>query len=440
MINLINRYWRITLFITVIVTSYACFLFTDNLKSGVPAMYVEALYYSVSLFVFGGIDIGHPYGATKMIHLLLWMCYFVAPLLTVSFVYQIVQDRILNRLKMKWSGHIVICGFGRNGKLIYQLLRHQWARTQKIIVIENDQSNPYTELLTHDRRTWWLRSDFTKQIVLKNARVDKAKSVYITTNHDMNNINAMFEIQEMADRNKNLNLFCHVGDIDLQKNMMETLSEERKYRNVKLFNGYRAVTKFLYEEMIQKSSVLSENGNIFIIMGFGRFGEMIFTHIMNDCHRGKQDSIYIVTLNQNNLLKRHKYKWSREKFVADCKVNDPIIGDMTNPEIWNNLAKKINQTKKRIIIFTCQDNDISNLNTAISLKLEGPEQFTHAVIYCRMYSETAHALNKILERRITKQIEKDVILFPMREKLRNAFELELFHIRRESDAKGLNSG
>ena len=426
MINLINRFWRSSLFIGLVLISYFCFLLTDNLKSGVPAKYVEALYYSISLFVFGGIDIGYPYGANKFVHLVLWICYFLAPLLTVSFVYQIVQDRIVSRLKMKWSGHIVICGFGRNGKLIYQLLRNKWAKNQKIIVIENDPNNPYAVLLTKDRRTWWLKSDFTKQVALENARVDQAKTVFITTNLDLNNINTMFKIQEMQDSNSNLRLYCHVGDINLQKNMSETLAEERKYTHVQLFNGYRAVTKLLYEEMILESGVLSNEGNIFIIMGFGRFGEMIFTHIMNDSDRGKNDSIYIITLNHSNLLNRNKYKWAREKYEAKCKVNEPIIGDMTNPEIWNSLAKKIRQTRKRIIIFACQDNDIANLNTAISLKLEGPDQFKHSIIYCRMYSETANALNKILERRITREIEKDVIMFPMREKLKNAFELELF--------------
>jgi len=438
MINLLIRYWKSGLFILVIVVSYICFLFTDNLQSGVPAKYLEALYYSVSLFVFGGTDIGHPYGATKFVHFLLWICYFLAPLLTISFVYEIIQDRILNQLKMKWKNHIVICGFGRNGKLVYQLLRTKWARNQRIIVIENNLNNPYTELLTKDRKTWWLRSDFTKKMVLEDARIEDAKSVFITTNHDINNINAMFEIQEMENKNPDLKVFVHIGDLDLQKNMVETLSEEEKYKNVKLFNGYRAVTKLLYEEMIVEEKVLSEEGNIFLIMGFGRFGEMIFTHIMSDSHRTKQDTIYIVTLNHSNYLQRYKYKWGRLEFKGDCKIEDEIEGDMENPEIWYELARKIgHHNKKRIIIFTCQDDDIANLNTAISLKISGPEQFRHSIIYCRMYSDTARALNKILERRITREIERDVILFPMRDELRKAFEHEIFYTRRSYDTKGL---
>ncbi|MDZ7376163.1 MAG: hypothetical protein ONB13_06050, partial [candidate division KSB1 bacterium] len=116
----------------------------------------------------------------------------------------------------------------------------------------------------------------------------------------------------------------------------------------------------------------------------------------------------------------------RSKFPG--KIHPPSYLDMNNPELWDKLAKLDEPSNKQMLIFACSDNDIQNLNLAISMKLTGPPRLQAAVIFCRMYSHTAKEINEILERRVTRKQPRDVILFPLQQELEEAFRSELFNI------------
>jgi len=77
-------------------------------------------------------------------------------------------------------------------------------------------------------------------------------------------------------------------------------------------------------------------------------------------------------------------------------------------------------------VFVCRDNDIDNLNLAVSMKLKGPAQLKNATIFCRVFTHTAKEINDILERRITENQSRDIVLFPMQQELKKAFKQELF--------------
>jgi hypothetical protein len=82
--------------------------------------FLEAVYYSLRLFIFEH-DLGHFPRSHPLI-----LIYFVAPMIALSAVGTAVtylfklSPAILNR----WmSGHVVICGLGRTGRLIAETLK-----------------------------------------------------------------------------------------------------------------------------------------------------------------------------------------------------------------------------------------------------------------------------------------------------------------------------
>jgi voltage-gated potassium channel Kch len=428
MLAFIARFWKSLLVITVLLSAWISFLNTDMIVDPYPERYLEALYFSIELFLVGGLDTGFPHGGAQFFIITLWVCYFLAPLLMVSFVYQVVQEKIFSRLTPSLRGHTVICGLGRNGRLIYQLVKAYSPKRHRIVIIEKDANNAYREPLSKDRMTWWIKNDFTKLPVLMKAKIHTASRIFLTTNLDLANLNALVEILDIEDKSEDFKVFCHLGDLNLHANFEATIFKEEKFADVILFNGYQCVTRGLYNNWIKEKELLSPGGNIFVILGFGRFGQMLYSQLILDNERNATDEIFISTIKLKSTfdLEKLQYNWTSEKLKDVCKIHKPEYMDMNSPALWDKLAKLDRSSKKQMFIFACSDNDIANLNLAISMKLNGPKRLKQATIFCRMYSHTAAEINEILERRITRGQSRDIILFPLQDELKEAFRRELF--------------
>ncbi len=431
--RIVLRFWKYILICIVIVTAWISFLQTNMVSPDSHWRYFQALYYSINLFIVGGVDNGFPSGGPGIALGLLWICYFVAPLLTLSFIYQIIQEKILGRISPWFSGHTVICGLGRNGRLIYDLIKEHAPHNHKMVLIEKDANNPRAEMLVKSHTTWWLKEDFTQVPVLRKARVHKADRIYITTNQDLLNLNTMVNVQKLNGDHPDFLCYTHIGNLSLHHIWKETFLREQNYRNVRLFNGYEGVTRRLYHTWVKDGGHLDPKGNIFMILGFGQFGQMLMSQLTNDSSRATSDDIVVVTRKLNFDLKKQKYSWAHSNVCERCNVLMPLEGDIHTPELWNQLAELIRRSAKSAIIFLCRDNDIENLSLAINMKTGGPVELQEATIFCRMYTPTAVEINDILEKSITPHQSRDIILFPMQHELKEAFHDELFDGARRSD-------
>ncbi|MBD3290964.1 hypothetical protein GF337_19310 [candidate division KSB1 bacterium] len=421
------RYWKYLFFAIIIVVSFSAFLQTSMVRTDAPWRYLEALYFSITLFIIGGLDIGFPHGGSPFVLIVLWICYFVAPLLALGFVYQFVQEHIFSQISPVLRGHTIICGMGRNGELIYRLIREYFPKGHKVVIIEKSTENPYSELLEKDPDTWWLKSDFTKPPVMQKAKLRRANRVYITTNLDLANIDAAVAIQEMKDKPQKLSLYCHLGNLELHQNFCDTIFKERKFSDIKLFNGYECVTRRFYENWIISKGNLNPNGVIFAILGFGRFGQMLFSRLASDPNRSANDEVVIATMKPNSEVDKLNYEYRKDSFESNCRLHSPLYADIHNPTCWEELNQIASSSRKQLVILICRDNDIGNLNLAISMKLRGPLHLRQSTIFCRMYRHTAREINDILEKRITKNQTRDILLFPMQEELKESFRQELFN-------------
>ncbi|MCI0511609.1 NAD-binding protein, partial [candidate division KSB1 bacterium] len=301
------------------------------------------------------------------------------------------------------------------------------AKNHKIVIIEKNPHNAYSAMLEKDPATWWLKNDFTELPILQKAQLARAQRVYITTNHDLANLNALVAIQEVHQNSKNFNLYCHLGDLNLHTNLGKTLLHDPRFATVKLFNGYHVVTHRLYKNWLVNKGYLNPDGNIFIILGFGRFGQMLYSHLVADTERPGQDEMMIATLKLSFMLDLTHYDWAEVRKRDSCKIHEPFYQDIRSPGLWDKLAQQIRTAgTKSVIIFACVDDDIMNINVAIAMKLNGPEELQRATIICRTFSPMAHEINDILEKRLTSRQARDVILFPLQQELQAAFQEELF--------------
>ena len=61
-------------------------------------------YYSLSLFVLGGVDLGTPYGGPLYGRILLWAAYFGAPVLAASTLFNALLRALAPQRPIEWTG------------------------------------------------------------------------------------------------------------------------------------------------------------------------------------------------------------------------------------------------------------------------------------------------------------------------------------------------
>ncbi|MBN1464140.1 NAD-binding protein [candidate division KSB1 bacterium] len=399
------------------------FLQAGMIGLATPWKFFQAMYYALSLFFLGGVDIGAPAAPSQWLNVTLWICYFLAPLLTFSFIFVIIQEKLLSNLLPWVKNHTIICGAGRNGILIYQLLKEH-AKRGKVVIIEKNKDNAYGDLLEKDPATLWIRKSFLDMPVLQKARLNRAKQIYLSTNMSLVNLNALINVLEILGTEAQTRVYCHIDDVNLHANMSATLLKEKKFSHVSFFNGYQSVTKRLYENWIVEKGYLSP-ATIFIIFGVGKFGRMLLAHIVNDPRRTMEDEVIILTRCTNDTLDQLNYMLEKQ-LPRRCTIHQLMNADMDNPKSWDLIASRLSGKDKRTLCFLCRDDDLANLNLAITMKRGAPKKLREAIYICRMYSEMAHELDDILERRITETQAADIILFPLQRELKEAFRAELF--------------
>ena len=195
--------------------------------------------------------------------------------------------------------------------------------------------------------------------------------------------------------------------------------EKPHQATVEYFNAY------LYHSILETHfsplcSVCRQRLRIWAIWTYALFA------LVSDELRQTKDEIIIESKGTKFDLDKLQFDWSEAKHNENCKMHPHLDMDIHSPALWDKLAKLIKTSNKKAIVFMCRDDDIANINLAVSMKLNGPKQLKKATIFCRMFSETAQDLNEMLERRITESHSRDIVLFPLQKELKEAFREELF--------------
>jgi len=423
----LGLYWKPVMVTLVFLLGFAAFLHSGMISGDPSERVLKSLYYALSLFFLGGMDIGLPGSPSTPVTILLWVLYFVAPVFTAGFVYDFIQKKLLGRIPRGLKGHTILCGLGRNGHLIFELIRETFPRGHKLVVIEKSETNPYLAAVRKDPHAWLIQNDFSRLPVLEAARIKRAQRIIFSTNLDLDNLNALMELKSHRPAIPGQSVHCHLGDLEMLDNLQQTLFREEAYKKVHVFNGYQCATRQLYQ-MLKTGAFLGTERTVFILFGYGRFAHMLFSHICADPNRGVADEIIIVTqkMASGYDLERMPPGSVREGMAAPCRIHPPLFMDMHHPAAWAQVDQMLEGNTRPVLAFLCRDNDVANLDLAISIKLKGPESLKKATFICRMYAETVGELNDMLDHRLTPNQTRDVILFPLQAELKRAFATEIF--------------
>lgn len=167
---------------------------------------VDAFYMTVTTIATVGFGEIHTFSEMGRLFVSIYILYnlvVVAYLVSVfsSFIFDGELRKIYRMIKTdqeikRFSGHVIVCGFGRNGRRAYQELRASGAR---VVVIESDQElmKRVTEGHTGEDydgdgmaggKIFTVFGDATHDIILKQAGVERASALITSLPKDADNV------------------------------------------------------------------------------------------------------------------------------------------------------------------------------------------------------------------------------------------------------------
>jgi voltage-gated potassium channel len=114
------------------------------------------------------------------------------------------KNRKLNATIEKLTDHVIICGYGRNGRQAAQVLKKHHKR---FVVIENNSK--LNESITHQFKELVLTGDATQDEILLKAGVMSAKALITTLPVDADNL---FIVLTARNLNKNLTIISRASE------------------------------------------------------------------------------------------------------------------------------------------------------------------------------------------------------------------------------------
>ncbi len=142
-------------------------------------------YYSLGLFVVGGLDIGTPVSGPLLGRAMLWIAYFGAPLLTASAVIEaVIRVMAPQRWQMRrLQDHVVIVG---SGELTISYLRVLRARNPTIpVVVVDEHVDPVREQeLSQAFGVRVVIGNITHDFVQNGLRLERAARVVLLGDSD----------------------------------------------------------------------------------------------------------------------------------------------------------------------------------------------------------------------------------------------------------------
>ncbi len=114
------------------------------------------------------------------------------------------KSKKLNAAIEKLNDHVIICGYGRNGRQAAQVLkRHK----KRFVVIENNAD--LTQSMNHDFADLVIKGDATQDSILQQAGIMKAKALITTLPTDSNNV---FIVLTARNLNPKLTIISRASD------------------------------------------------------------------------------------------------------------------------------------------------------------------------------------------------------------------------------------
>ncbi|MBT4159934.1 MAG: potassium transporter TrkA [Gammaproteobacteria bacterium] len=349
----------------------------------VTASTLVRAYYSLGLFVVGGLDIGVPTGGPFTGRVLLWIAFFGSPLLAASAVLEALLI-VISRERWQLSrirNHIVVVGSGELTTSYLRVLR-QHSPNIPVVVVDLTIDKVREQELAETFDVTVIIGDVTHEFMLQKLRLHRAHRVMLLGDDDFVAFEAASKILRLYPRLES-KVVLHGGSLRFLRAMQET----QIARQVVQFNSYNLAAMGLVSSTLIDHFERTPNQDTVVIAGFGLFGQTILEELQNKA--GSQ--IDLVAIIDNEAYRRmqivdeqQKSKTYYERLVYQ--------GDTSHPEVWRKLTEDIDLSRGEPVVIMGTGDPANNLRTALWIK----QKYDNTLVFVRTNdtSEFAQAVGE----------------------------------------------
>ncbi len=354
------------------------------------------VYYAAGLFVLGGLDLGTPVSGPQAARSLVWVAYFLAPMITTSAVIEgalrLVGTGALDRLPLR--RHVVIVGFGRLATTFVSALR-AGDRRATIVALERD-SNAAT--LREARRDWGLKTfwgDARSEGAFAGLQLQRARCIAMLTGDDLLNLEVA---HRLAVAYPQLPVVAHVSDVALQRAALEV---ERPGGRVQIFNAHLLVGRFLYERYLHPYFQSTEPEDTLVLVGFGAFCQSVL-ELLSQRAEGLVGRVLVMDPEADASMRAFRDQVTLpSSFAIETLDADPSGGDT-----WRTAAAALGALQAPPVILVATADEGLNLRSALQarkawrrapvlVRCQNQSAFTEALAQARGF--TALAVGPMLQ-------------------------------------------
>tara|TARA_Y100000813_G_scaffold83602_1_gene59220 strand:- start:944 stop:2590 length:1647 start_codon:yes stop_codon:yes gene_type:complete len=352
------------------------------------------IYYAIGLFLLAGIDFGMPVGGSEFYRFILYISYFLAPLITVLAVIEAVLKTIgADYLKRPYKNHVVIIGanivaikFMHSMQANPSMFSKRYSQIiadggtfeeyKKLIVVEKDPSNIHLEYfreLSNKRKVDIIIGDIDNSTVFNNLNIRQAQNCIINTNDDILNLDiALKLIHDYGIKEK---IIVQLESEDLIY-FVQSIQQEDKALNFRVISVDIKLANCFFFRYIQTFLFL-EN---LVIFGFGRFGQHILELISTNI------SFKNLIIIDPDAEQKYK-KWIFKKKLYNENFNPSFVVKTYNnkqedSQIIESIKKKYNTKQWFHFVMCTEPTDYGNIKLATILA----ESFKNSIIYLRSHA------------------------------------------------------
>jgi hypothetical protein len=371
----LNLSWRWTVAIVLFFCSFSGLMMGVALTERpdiVSADILTKAYYSLGLFVMGGLDIGTPTGGPEFARWLLWLSYFASPMLAASTIIEAVIKTIS---PYKWHlyrirNHIVVSGSSELTITYLKELRIA-APNVPLLIIDNHIDPFREEELKRRYNAKVIVGDITRSYCLDKLNLPKAKKIVLLSNDNFQNYEAAHKILQIAP--------CLQKRIIIHNNsirFMRSMSESHVANKCINFNSYQLAASALVQQHLISHFLKTVPKDVVVIAGFGGFGQTILEELQQYASK-EIDTIAIIGIDAS---RRILVVDEQLKLANFCR-REVFEGNISHPEVWKQLRSKVDLSNSQPIIILGTNSVEDNFRTSLWLKSKYP----NAMIIARSY-------------------------------------------------------
>jgi voltage-gated potassium channel Kch len=338
-------------------------------------------YYSLSLFVVGGVDLGTPYGGPLFGRVLVWVSYFGAPILAASTLIGALlkamapQSWKLRRLK----NHVIIVGAGELSLSYLRVLRRRNPRVTVVVVSRLAPDQSMVDEFEQGLGALVVVGDITHEFFLRQLHVERARKILLLSDNSLRSYEAASIVLGMVPGiGPRIVIHC------VRLRFMRAMENTQVAKSCETFNTYHLAAAGLVRDHLLQQFRETRDKDVVIIAGFGRFGQTI----LEELQRNAAEELATVAIVERDAHRRILVAEEQMAFNHDYR-RQVFEGDISHPEVWQRMHAEIEHKPDGenavFVLGTGLEED--NLRTALWIRRKYPK----AMVIARSSRESQFA-------------------------------------------------